>query len=196
MLKYLVLFGVLVLAGCSGDASTSFRIEGSDMEPTLSDGDKVEVLQFDRQVENGDILLYIDPASVLDNDRTFPANPSITFRQLAGRVIGLPGQTVDIDPETGELRLDGTVLIEPYIQGTTTCEVMCSVTVPGLIGSGRTPSASRTPFLYYSDSISQPNPCDRNTCFFVMGDNRQDERDSGPGTFVPWQNIIGFVQEP
>lgn len=141
-----------------------FTFEGGSMEPTFVDGDRVEVLPFDRPVANGDIIVF--------------AAPTAPDRDFAKRVIGTPGDTVQIDPGTGEVAVDGKVISEPYIQGATSCGESCTYEVPE------------------AGSPEAHDRCGSDECYFVMGDNRQNSSDSRLGWLVPAENIIGWIDEP
>ena len=65
------------------------------------------------------------------------------------RVIALEGQTVDIDFDQGIVYVDGTALNEPYIKAPTTLDE--GMTFPLVVSDG---------------------------CVFVMGDNRENSKDS------------------
>ncbi len=78
------------------------RVEGISMEPSLHDGQFVVVnrLAYRWQEPNrGDIIVFY-----------FPQNPS---RRFIKRVIGLPGDTIDV--QSGHVYVNGTLLEEPYI---------------------------------------------------------------------------------
>ena len=104
----------------------NFQIEGSSMSPTLNDGqflvvDKVSFLTIDRerlsravpfwQAEKsrpaypfstpgrGDIVVF-----------SYPRDPTKDFVK---RVIGLPGETVEV--RSGTVYVDGVALEEPYL---------------------------------------------------------------------------------
>ena len=101
------------------------------------------------------------------------AAPTSPNRDFIKRIIGVPGGTVEITPD-GRVSVNGTLLAEPYITGTTTCNrEECTVTIP----EAGTPEARAE--------------CGSDACYFVMGDNRQNSSDSRQGWLVPVQNIIG-----
>jgi signal peptidase I len=79
-------------------------------------------------------------------------------------VIGLPGETVEI--RDGQVYIDGQLLDEPYLQGTST---FCS---PGT-------TCSREPVVVPSDGI------------FVMGDNRANSSDSREWEALALDRVIG-----
>jgi len=189
----IVLVGVALLAvgvlsgGDSDDAGTDgppetidvFRMEGANMEPTFMNGDVLDVLRYEAPVENGDVIVFAGP--------TFPN------RDFLKRVVASPGQTVEI--RDGSVRVDGELLDEAYVQGTTGCfNNTCTFDVPPN-DEPTVPDPSAPPIL-----IEPPNfdnsVCQTIACYFVMGDNRQNSSDSRQGWLVPVENIIGYVLKP
>ena len=81
------------------ESSKSFRISGPGMEPSLSDGDKVNAFNIYRDIKRGDIVVYISPE-----------NPDYT---LIKRVVGLPGETIEI--KDNQVYINASILVEPYI---------------------------------------------------------------------------------
>jgi len=69
------------------------------MEPTLDDGQDITYDETD-SVNRYDITIY-----------NLPQDPS---RKIVGRLIGLPGETLEI--RDGHVLIDGTELAEPYLQ--------------------------------------------------------------------------------
>lgn len=121
------------------------RIYGSSMTPTLVDGNIVAAVR-DGSYARGDVI-------------AFYYNNKI----LVKRVIGLPGEWVDID-EQGNVSIDGEPLDEPYLEEKALCE--CDVELPYQVPDGR---------------------------YFVMGDHRSvssDSRSSEVGC-VPEEQIVG-----
>ena len=124
------------------------------MLPTLVDKDRLIVSYLFYTPKNGDIV-------IVNND-----NPALE-KVIVKRVIATEGQTVDIDFDNGEVKVDGKVLQEDYINNLT------------LLDEGG-----------HSYPVTVPE-----NCVFVMGDNRQnslDSRDSRVG-FVPEDEILGKV---
>lgn len=77
-------------------------VEGSSMQPTLHNGDRLLLSAFDTQYERGDIVVV---------DR-------YTKEPLIKRVIAVGGETVRID-EDGNVYINDVLIREPYIQGKT-----------------------------------------------------------------------------
>ncbi len=121
------------------------RIYGSSMSPTLVNGNIVTALRGG-SYERGDIVAFYY------NDKI-----------LVKRIIGLPGEVIDID-EDGSVSVDGEPLDEPYLDEKALGE--CDIELPYQVPEGR---------------------------YFVMGDNRSvssDSRSSQVGC-VAEEQVIG-----
>ncbi len=75
-------------------------VVGSSMVPTLADGDWL-LVNAKSEYERGDIIIITQP-----NDRNEP---------LVKRIVALGGETIDIDFESHEVKINGKVIEEPYI---------------------------------------------------------------------------------
>lgn len=130
-----------------------FVVEGSSMYSTLTTGDRVFVNKLSYRLHEpnrGDVV-------VLHEIR------GTTERDLIKRVIALEGEEVEM--RSCEVRIDGQLLVEPYLDPT--------VVTPGNCGG------DFGPLTVPSDTV------------FVMGDNRagsQDSRALGP---IPTEDIVG-----
>ena len=83
-------------------ATGRFRIEGESMEPNLHNGEYVLIDKISyllHSPERGDVVVFTPP----NNDRDY-----------IKRVIGLPGDTVEI--KGGRVYVNGIVLDEPYLR--------------------------------------------------------------------------------
>ena len=82
-------------------------VDGDSMYPTLHNGDRLTLLSnFLYEPEVGDIIVLKAPG--------FEQGP------LVKRLIAMDGQMVDINFDTGEVWVDGELLVEPYINDLTT----------------------------------------------------------------------------
>ena len=108
-------------------------VEGSSMYPGYEDGDLVFYARQYGELERGDVVL-----ADMQEGRT-----------LIKRVIAVPGEELLIDPETGEVFIDGRELEEPYAVGDTW---------PG--------ARQKNPQTLGEDE------------WFLMGDNREHSQDS------------------
>jgi signal peptidase I len=78
------------------------KVEGTSMAPLLSDQERIFINKFVYRfepIERGDVVVFWYP---LDRSKSF-----------IKRVIGLPGDTVEI--RAGHLYLNGKELLEPYV---------------------------------------------------------------------------------
>ncbi len=126
-----------------------YTIEQTSMSPTLENGQHILItkpvpLLQDADPERGEIIVFNPP----DSPGTTP---------LIKRVVGLPGETVEIN--SGHVYVNGALLDEPYIKDQPRYSIG-PVTVP--------------PEHY-----------------FVLGDNRNNSRDSHVGWTVPEDDILG-----
>ena len=166
----------------------AFFIPSASMENTLEIGDRVLVTKlapgpFD--VHRGDIVVFKDPGGWLPAPAPVTPNPvSDTFHSvltdigllpqdsgehLIKRIIGLPGDHVACCDDSRRVTVNGVGISEPYLK-------------PGSL-------PSEVPFKVTV-------PAGR---LWVMGDNRQNSRDSrghiseaGDGT-IPLANVVGVA---
>ncbi len=128
-------------------------VNGTSMVPTLQNGNWLAIRAINTEIQRGDIVVVTQP-----NDLNEP---------IIKRVIGLSGDKVNINFETGEVTVNGTVLNEPYIAEPThrRFDVDFPVTVPD--GS-----------------------------VFVMGDNRNNSLDSRSSAigFIDRSYILGVAE--
>ncbi|MDR1002388.1 MAG: signal peptidase I [Oscillospiraceae bacterium] len=130
------------------------RIEGDSMLDTLHEEDRLIVQNLFYEPENNDIVVVVQ-----DN--------SHTTEPIIKRVIAIAGQTVELDPTTGAVTVDGIKIDEPYIS-------------PDKIMTNA------------GDSFTYPVKVPEGK-IFVLGDNRPvsfDSRDARLG-FVDLDNVLG-----
>jgi signal peptidase I len=80
----------------------NYRVVGTSMDPTLADGEFLVVNKLGyrlHQPQRGDIIVFRDPYS--------------PDRKLIKRVIGLPGESVEI--RDGQVLINNQILDEPYL---------------------------------------------------------------------------------
>ncbi len=142
-------------------------VDGTSMNATLQDGDRLLMSDLLYTPKRGDIVIVDNNHSYLldESGKVESGNGLPTEKRLIKRVIAMGGETIDINFNTGEVSVDGTVLDEPYIHNAT-IDNKGGFTYPVTVPDG-----------YY----------------FVMGDNRQnsiDSRSSFVG-FIPKDAVLG-----
>lgn len=139
-----VILAVVLYFGINA-ISARVRVDGLSMNPTLQHGEYVLVSRLSYKTgapERGDIIVF-----------SFPMDQK---QDLIKRVIGLPGETIDI--RNGEVLVNGMKLDEPYIAQSPVYNGVWTVGADEL---------------------------------FVLGDNRNDSKDSHQWGLLPIQNVIG-----
>lgn len=91
-------------------------VDGSSMRNTLEHGDRLIMTPLTFNIENEDIVVI--SRNVMNNLNLNPAY-SRANNPIIKRVIAVEGQTVDINFESGDVYVDGIIIDEPYITGTT-----------------------------------------------------------------------------
>ncbi len=131
-----------------------FYVSGESMDSTLHDHDRVLVnkLSYDlHDPRRGDVVVLEEAQG-------------LTQRDLIKRVIGLPGETIEMI--NCVVRIDGKVLEEPYLDP--------AIVTPGNCGPG------------LDKTLVEPHHV------FVMGDNRPNSGDSRQGLGqVDYEQIVG-----
>ena len=133
-----------------------FRISGvvgESMEPTLQNGDWLVLSNMKYKPAQGDIVVITQPTAANE--------------PLIKRVIATEGQVVDINFDTGEVKVDNEVLQEDYIAAPT----------------------------YRSFDVEFPHTV-KAGCVFCMGDNRNESWDCRASSIgdIDVRYIIGEAQ--
>lgn len=98
----LLVLSVAIAAMIVTFVAQPFVVDGTSMEPSLHEGERVVVSKLAYRVgapHRGDVVVFRFPA-----DRRF---------RFIKRVIGLPGEAVEI--RDGKVLVDGRALVEPYL---------------------------------------------------------------------------------
>ena len=134
----------------------AFWIPSGSMIPTLEGGDRVLVAKFwysFTEPKRGQLFVF-----------KYPVDPK---RDFVKRIIGLPGETIEI--RNGTVFINDQALREEYVKNHDTF------------------SLTAGPIFPESPVKIPPN------MYFAMGDNRPNSQDSRFWGFVPEQNIRGPV---
>ena len=127
------------------------QVDGGSMNPSLFDGERILIATF-LQPDYGDVVII---------DSYIPYG-----KPLVKRVIGMAGDTIDIDFQTGIVYRNGQALSEPYTaEPTWTYE---GVDFPLTVPEG---------------------------CLFIMGDNRNNSKDSRDAEIgcVDTRDVLGVA---
>lgn len=128
--RFILLAFIILLVGASSYLFSFYRIFGNDMAPNIQQGSYV-VSYYTQSIKTGDVIAY-----QRDN------------KIYVKRVLGLPGQKVDMD-QSGNLFVDDQFVSEPYIKKLSLHPL--SVSLPLEVTDGS---------------------------YFVLGDNRAEAMDS------------------
>lgn len=150
-----IIFAIAIVIVCLTFVFRLVDVSGNSMYDTLSSDDKVIVTNFMYTPKNNDIVVISHGAEY--------TNPIIK------RVIATEGQTLEIDYENDRIIVDGIVIEEPYIDGST---------FEGNIGD------NEIPYVIPEGKI------------FVMGDNREVSMDSRSTKIglIDVDDVIGKAQ--
>lgn len=150
-----IIFAIAIVIVCLTFVFRLVNVDGSSMFDTLSSDDKVIVTNFMYTPKTNDIVVISHGAQY--------ANPIIK------RVIATEGQSVKLDYENDRIIVDGIVIEEPYIDGSSFCGNIGDNEIPDVIPEGK---------------------------IFVMGDNRKVSMDSRSTKIglIDVDDVIGKAQ--
>ena len=134
------------------------KVEGTSMQPRLENDERIFVNKFKynfEPIERGEIVVF-----------WFPDDPTKSFIK---RVIGLPGETIDMDP-LGHVTINGLPIDESYLA----------------------PERNQRPRERWSQVQGHSDwKYIKPHYYFVMGDNRDASNDSRSWGLVPEKYIYG-----
>jgi signal peptidase I len=95
-----IILSFILLVACFAACSPKpVRVDGTAMMPTFNDGDRILTDENIGELKRGDVITFLYPKD--------------TSKVYLKRVVGLPGETVEI--RGGLVYINGQVLDEPYI---------------------------------------------------------------------------------
>ncbi|HKP84499.1 MAG TPA: signal peptidase I [Blastocatellia bacterium] len=134
------------------------KVEGTSMQPRLENDERIFVNKFKynfEPIERGDIVVF-----------WYPEDPTKSFIK---RVIGLPGETIDMD-HLGHVTINGLPIDESYLS----------------------PERNQHPRERWAQMQSRNDwKYIKPHYYFVMGDNRDASNDSRSWGLVPEKYIYG-----
>ena len=185
---FAIFFALVVVGLIKGFLFDFVVVDGRSMQTTLLHGDRLVLTKLGYTPKKGDIIVldanykarevYIERKKQQQGDsfgwfdefklRHFPWEQrkyGIEPLHYVKRVIALEGDVIDINDVTNDVIVNGEIIDEPYLDNV------------------KTYSGPETDFPYTIED----------DCAFVMGDNREDSRDSrytSPGT-IPYKAVLG-----
>ncbi len=150
-----LIFAISVVVICLTFVFRLVDVEGPSMDNTLASKDKVIVTNFAYTPKDNDIVVISHGAEY--------------SKPIIKRIIATEGQSVKLDYENDRIIVDGVVIDEPYIEGTTFSGKYGDNEIPDVIPEGKV---------------------------FVLGDNRRVSLDSRYQEIglIDEENIIGKAQ--
>jgi signal peptidase I len=156
LLDWIVVIGIALLVAfvVRTFVLAHFVVDGHSMDTTLHDGDRVFVNKLSYRLHDpnrGDVVVLHEITGAAERD-------------LIKRVVALEGETIEM--RNCEVRIDGEVLAEPYLD-------------PAEIGTENLCGGDFGPIVVPEDHV------------FVMGDNRDGSQDSRAIGSIDEDDIVG-----
>lgn len=118
-----VIFAISVVVICLTFVFRLVEVDGTSMNDTLADKDKVIVTNLFYTPHNNDIVVIAHGAEYV--------------KPIIKRVIAVEGQTVKLDYENDKIFVDGIELSEPYILDSTFADNIGNNQIPDVIPEGK-----------------------------------------------------------
>ncbi len=152
-----IVMAVVLVAVVFTFVARVITVDGVSMEPTYYNGDRVLVTKLAGQAQQGDVVIVVGALE----------------EPIIKRVVATEGQTVDFDPELGEVTVDGQPL--PGSVFGIEDGITFVPDLPGMV-------------MEFPQTVPEG-------CVFVLGDNRDNSTDSRFVTvgMVDQRNILGKV---
>lgn len=165
---YIIIISLVIVLPIRTFIAQPYVVSGASMDNTLQNGNYLIVDEISYRFEEpkrGDVIVFKTPPKGLEL-QNLPLTKTVYYIK---RVIGLPGETVEINGDEVKIynkeNPNGLVLTEPYIY------------INKLIPS---------PFSQIKLKVTL-----KNGEYFVMGDNRHNSSDSRLWGTLPKENIVG-----
>jgi signal peptidase I len=166
-IKALVIAGILVFV-IRWWVVSPFIVDGPSMEPNFWNGERIIVnkLLYDiREPKRGEVIVFHVP----DEGRDF-----------IKRVIGVPGDTVKVDGDT--VYINGKPIDEPYLK-----EALQEAHAKGSLYNTRSEDSDFPNELFPDGKVPKG-------MLFVMGDHRNNSKDSRMIGFIPLSRVVGRAE--
>lgn len=156
-------------------------VDGESMEPTLYDGEQL-LLTYDKDFERFDIIVCEVPSG----------NQSVLYVK---RIIGMPGEIVEFKFNTTnsqhDLYINGKLVEQPFYE---TSEKLFRITNQ-TDTAGSMFSWAEFCFMFRHQLVVDENGnlVIPEGCYFVLGDNRRNSRDSRTIGLIKEEDILGQI---
>ena len=100
VISFLVILNISFLVIFQAGCATPVEVKGEAMYPTFNEGDKIVLDESAKDFARGDIIVF--------------GSPKDTKRLLIMRIVGLPGEKIEI--KENKTYINGVLTEEPYIQ--------------------------------------------------------------------------------
>jgi signal peptidase I len=165
---YIVVLSLIIVLPIRAFVAQPYIVDGASMDNTFQNGNYLIVNEISYRFEEpkrGEVIVLKAPAKALDLQK-LPSTKTIYYIK---RIIGLPGETVEINGDQVKIfnkeNPKGEILNEPYIN---------------------IDKSASSPFSDLKEKITL-----KDGEYFVMGDNRHNSSDSRLWGVLPRENIIG-----
>ncbi len=165
---YIVIISLVIVLPIRTFIAQPYIVSGASMDNTLKNGNYLIIDEISYRFEDpkrGDVVVFKTPPKGLELQK-LPLDKTVYYIK---RVIGLPGETVEINGDEVKIyndeNLEGKVLVEPY--------AYINNSIPSQFSS-----------IKLKVTLNDGE-------YFVMGDNRHNSSDSRLWGVLPRKNIIG-----
>jgi signal peptidase I len=174
------LVGIIVFLVVYFFVGELLQISGTSMHPTLQDGERMisEKLSLKfRELERGEVVIFSSPKS-----------PKRLKELVVKRVVGLPGESLRISK--GRVYINGNILEERYLDPNEITEIDPATPI---LDAGVAQSTASSEKLHIDTSEMREGETYEipDNAYVLMGDNRDQSRDSRDWGAISRDNIVG-----